>query len=302
VGPLAHPGVGETGKGLSYSGKSYTDGRNRYDVTCAIAEDSRYTETVLSQPEGGVLLPHFEGHALCTSPSSATDYLVKLGGNGQCRSSDTACFGAKWTTKCTKLKSYASDLPADSVWRIVARPQVDWYDSCPSDEASLAEKLAPLLDLESQQKTLFSVNVAMNVISGLAVPLFLVAHVCVPNRDLSCIGGKGDREMRAIQFFRFWVSSAGKAAKFVPLLMAMKLSANMEWYYQDLGKAECSDEVTNATLVWVGAQLPVVFNSNVQTLVADILMLLVDIIFMCGKKLKPEEKIRLADTIELSGV
>lgn len=172
------------------------------------------------------------------------------------------------------------------------RRELKWNANCSAGTIQdLKSKLSPVQQLAGQQRALVGLNGFFGLfILGIVFPITVLMFIFDKDSDLPCIPGSGEEEEKNIKKAKTVCGTIAKIAKFIPLILAYSTSGSVMKFFSVVGSAKCSDSETNEIFSFLGKEIGKVNQKNQNTLIADVLMLIVAILTALYSKYKASKK------------
>ena len=230
--------------------------RNK-DTTCNTAGNVKWTVTD-STTEDQV----FAANGLTTYISSLSTYTdTKTGMTGYYQNSKSG---------------------SDYTWNLFTRRYIPWHVNCRDEMHNLMDKSTFVKKLRTAQLAV----VVIGCISGfiLGVVLAVMEIMNLRGTDLPCISGKGEEERIKLRRIKSIMSYLFKLIQVPFQIWAIVLCGSAKHLLIAVASRKCSDDNTNATLVYIAKTLSATYSSTITALGLLVVSVIIDLILSAWRK------------------
>lgn len=275
---------------------------NRVDRRYRLFDKLRLDSFYLDQFEKN---SHCSGYMLYTTDdpsfdsSTDADYLLS---NNKCSGSEcdrdtsfpTNCLGGDDICDlvvnqniCGQYVAAVRDLKSNSnSMGVYYRSEIQWNPDCNVDQDSLRDNVDPLIRALDAQLAVVVISSILGVLVGIIWPVYML--VCGKQRFY----GKPNEITIPERF-----DSILHVMKLGPLIASVVVLSDIYRLYENAGKDDCSDDLTNESFDYLAERLPEIFKTNIANICIECVMMIAGIYFL-SQKMKNQMKVDIEPTTE----
>jgi len=187
---------------------------------------------------------------------------------GGCSTSDVVCKNIMYQSKCGALKRWASQ--ASNKAALFARREIYWKSDCGSSMLTMTNVEVRVAETRNSLLAVLVLSIIINLITGLVMPYLIIQNL--RGEDIKCIPGEGEAELKIIKDYNKYGGLVLKAAKSIPSIIAVAMIAMLTRIFDAAAKGNCSDVLTNKTMLALSEMLPEARGSLITVMVIDAVM------------------------------